>query len=484
MSSAGRVFGTDGIRGVANDTLTPEIAFAVGRAAGAVLAPEGTFVVGRDTRISGPMLEAALVAALCSVGARVVRVGIMPTPAVAYLVRALGADAGVVVSASHNPVEDNGIKFLGPTGQKLPDAVEEEIERAMGQDGPRPAGTRVGVATDLIDAEERYLRYLVSHARRVEGLRIAVDCGFGAAYRVAPELWALLGAEVVAINDEPDGTRINVKCGSTSPEVIAAVVREHDADVGFTHDGDADRVIAVDETGRIVDGDLIMTVCARHLARSGVLVPRRIVATVMTNLGVEHALREEGIEVERAPVGDRYVLERMLQTDAVLGGEQSGHIIFRRLPLNRGANALSAALPSTSRPYPIGGEGLGEGEASTTWTEGILTGDGLMTAVQLANVMVEVRRPLSELVGYVRRLPQVLINVRVRSRDSALDDPQLREAIAQTERAIQGRGRLLVRPSGTEPLIRVMVEHEEEETARRMASELAERIASALAGRP
>lgn len=467
MSWAGRLFGTDGIRGVANETLTPETAFAVGRAAGTVLAPGGTFVVGRDTRVSGPMLEAALVAALCSVGARVVRVGIMPTPAVAYLVRALGADAGVVVSASHNPIEDNGIKFLGPTGQKLPDAVESEIERAMGMDGPRPVGIRVGLTDELVDAEERYLRYLVSHARRADGLRVVVDCGFGAAYRLAPELWALLGADVVAVNDEPDGTRINVRCGSTSPEVVASAVRARGADLGFTHDGDADRVIAVDETGRIIDGDLIMTVCARHLARKGLLVPPRIVATVMTNLGVEQSLRADGIEVDRAPVGDRYVLEWMLQTGAVLGGEQSGHIIFRRLPVDRGTTAPNTALTHTSRP-------------SSHWTEGILTGDGLMTAVQLLNVMVDTGHPLGQLVGHVPRYAQVLVNVPVTSKDAALDDAHVREAIAHTEQAIDGRGRLLVRPSGTEPLIRVMVEHADEDTARRVASDLAETIESAL----
>jgi phosphoglucosamine mutase len=461
MTWAGRLFGTDGIRGVANETLTPETAFAVGRAAGAVLAPVGTFVVGRDTRVSGPMLEAALVAGLCSVGARVVRVGIMPTPAVAYLVGALGADAGVVISASHNPIEDNGIKFLGPTGQKLPDAVESEIERAMGMDGPRPVGTRVGVTEEMVDATERYLRYLVSHARRAEGLRVVVDCGFGAAYRLAPELWTLLGADVVALNDEPDGTHINVRCGSTSPEVVASAVRARGADLGFTHDGDADRVIAVDETGRVVDGDLIMTVCARSLARKGLLTPPRIVATVMTNLGVEQFLRAEGIEVDRAPVGDRYVLERMLQTGALLGGEQSGHIIFRRLPVKH----QSSTIPSASRPSP---------------TEGILTGDGLMTAVQLLNVMVETGQPLSELVGDVRRYPQVLVNVPVTSKDAALDDAQVREAIAHTEQRIDGRGRLVVRQSGTEPLIRVMVEHADEDTARRIASDLAETIGSAL----
>jgi phosphoglucosamine mutase len=247
--------------------------------------------------------------------------------------------------------------------------------------------------------------------------------------------------------------------------VVASAVRARGADLGFTHDGDADRVIAVDETGRVVDGDLIMTVCARSLLRKGLLTPPRIVATVMTNLGVEQSLRAEGIEVDRAPVGDRYVLERMLQTGAILGGEQSGHIIFRRLPVKRSTTAQSSTIPRASRPSP---------------TEGILTGDGLMTAVQLLNVMVETGQPLSELVGDVRRYPQVLVNVPVTSKDAALDDAQVREAIAHTKQRIDGRGRLVVRPSGTEPLIRVMVEHADEDTARGIAFDLAETIGSAL----
>ncbi|GBD29474.1 Phosphoglucosamine mutase [bacterium HR32] len=430
-----RLFGTDGVRGVANETLTPEMALALGRAAAHVLGPRGSFLVGRDTRLSGPMLEAALVAGLCSAGARAVRAGVVPTPAVAYLTRLVGASAGAVISASHNPIEDNGIKFFGADGRKLTDAVEEAIEAALQDTAPRPVGVEVGVPSELVDAEERYLRFLVRHAPRVPGLRVVVDCAYGAAYRVAPELWSLLGAEVVALHDEPDGARINVRCGSTHPEALRRAVRECRAHVGFAHDGDADRVIAVDERGEVVDGDLILTVCARHLRAQGQLEPPVVVVTVMTNLGVERVLRSEGIEVVRAPVGDRYVLERMEALGATLGGEQSGHVIFRHL--------------------------------STT-------GDGLLTAVQLVSAMVHSGKPLSQLVGEVPRYPQVLRNVSVpgRSRDRVVDHPTVRQRVEDVERRVGGRGRVLIRPSGTEPVVRVMVEHEDAERAHQLAEEL------------
>jgi phosphoglucosamine mutase len=430
-----RLFGTDGVRGVANDTLTPEMALALGRAAAQVLGPRGSFLVGRDTRLSGPMLEAALVAGLCSAGARAVRAGVVPTPAVAYLTRLVGASAGAVISASHNPIEDNGIKFFGADGRKLTDAVEEAIEAALQDTAPRPVGVEVGVPSELVDAEERYLRFLVRHAPQVPGLRVVVDCAYGAAYRVAPELWSLLGAEVVALHDEPDGARINVRCGSTHPEALQRAVREHGAHVGFAHDGDADRVIAVDERGEVVDGDLILTVCARHLRAQGQLEPPVVVVTVMTNLGVERVLRSEGIEVVRASVGDRYVLERMEALGATLGGEQSGHVIFRHL--------------------------------STT-------GDGLLTAVQLVSAMVHSGRPLSQLVGEVPRYPQVLRNVPVPGwyRDRVAEHPAVLQRVEDVERRVGGRGRVLVRPSGTEPVVRVMVEHEDAERAHQLAEEL------------
>ncbi len=436
----GRLFGTDGIRGVANETLTPELAFEVARAAARILAPSGgAFLVGRDTRLSGPMLEGAVVAGLCSAGVAVVRGGILPTAAVAYLTAALGYKAGVVISASHNPIEDNGIKFFDGTGVKLADELEDRIEQALGEAGPRPTGTQVGGVKDLVDAEERYLHHLVACARPVSGLRVVVDCAFGAAYRLAPLLWDLLGAQVVALHDEPDGTRINVGCGSTHPEVLQAAVRAYGADIGFAHDGDADRVIAVDERGEVVDGDLILVACARYLARKGELDPRVVVATVMTNLGVERALLREGIRLVRSPVGDRYVLERMQEVGAVLGGEQSGHIVFRKLAT---------------------------------------TGDGLLTAIQLVNAMGASGLRLSELVSDVERLPQVLLNVRVADRHAVLADERVERAIARAAEAVKGVGRILVRPSGTEPLIRIMVEHEDAPRAQQLARELADLIRS------
>ena len=430
-----RLFGTDGIRGVANDTLTPELALAVGRAAAEVLG-RGTFLLGRDTRLSGPMLEAALVAGLCSGGARVLRAGVLPTPAVAYLVRQVSARAGVVVSASHNPIEDNGIKFFGPDGRKLPDELEDRIEAALAQSIPRPVGLEVGLAEDFPHAEDRYLHYLLRHAPEARGLRVVVDCAFGAAYRLAPRLWDVVGAHVVALHAQPDGSRINVGCGSTHPSILQRAVVERRAHVGFAHDGDADRVVAVDETGAVVDGDLILAACARHLRACGQLDPPVVVATVMTNLGVELTLQAEGIQLERTPVGDRYVLERMEELGAVLGGEQSGHVIFRRLAT---------------------------------------TGDGLLTALQLVRVMQESCRPLSQLVVGIPRYPQVLVNVPAGPAAGVrLQDPEVQARVEAARRALGARGRVLVRASGTEPVVRVMVEHEDPEFARRAAEELAE----------
>ncbi len=341
----------------------------------------------------------------------------------------------MVVSASHNPVEDNGIKFFGSDGRKLSDELEARMESLLGEEGaPRPVGLGVGTAHDLPDAEDRYLRFLLRHGPSARGLKVVVDCAFGAAYRVAPRLWEAAGAEVVALHAEPDGSRINVRCGSTHPEALQRAVREHRAHVGFAHDGDADRVVAVDERGRVVDGDLILTACARHLLHKGELDPPVVVATVMTNLGVERALQSSGIRVERAPVGDRYVLERMEELGAVLGGEQSGHLIFRRL--------------------------------STT-------GDGLLTALQLVRVMQETGRSLADLVADVVRLPQVLVNVPVGSKDRVLDHPRVRRRVEESRAALGARGRVLVRASGTEPVVRVMVEHEDAEVARKTAEGLA-----------
>jgi phosphoglucosamine mutase len=437
----GRLFGTDGIRGVANADLTPELVFRVGRAAGAVLGPAARAVlVGRDTRLSGPMLEAALAAGLCSVGARVALAGIIPTPAVAFLARDTGA-SGVVISASHNPVEDNGVKFFGQDGFKLADATEDAIEAAMDRtDLPRPTGLAVGTSQPLPDARARYLSYLTALSEgSLGGLKIVVDCAFGAAAPVAPELWERLGATVVPIHDEPDGARINVACGSTHLEPLRRAVLAQAADLGFAHDGDADRVLAIDERGEDVDGDALMGICGIDRHRRGGLPRGLVVATVMSNVGLEQALAAEGIRLERARVGDRYVLERMRELGAALGGEQSGHVIF-----------LDHAT----------------------------TGDGLVTAIQLTNVMLRTGRRLSELRAGIPRYPQVLVNVRVRARDGVTDDPHVARAIAAAEQRLAAHGRILVRPSGTEPLVRVMVEAERQSEAEGVAADVAAIIAA------
>jgi phosphoglucosamine mutase len=437
----GHLFGTDGIRGVANADLTPELAFRVGRAAGAELGASGRpFFVGRDTRLSGPMLEAALAAGVCSTGVSVELGGILPTPAVAYLARDRGAACGVVISASHNPVEDNGIKFFGGDGYKMEDAREDDIEALLDRDSlPRPSGVAVGTVRAVPEGEDRYLAHLTSLATgRLDGMRLVVDCAFGAAVRVAPRLWASLGARVVALHDEPDGTRINVDCGSTHLEPLRRAVLAHGADLGFAHDGDADRVLAVDEHGELVDGDALIGFCALDRHRRGALAGNVVVATVMSNLGLERALGRDGIRLERTRVGDRYVLERMRQIGATLGGEQSGHLIF---------------------------------------LEHTTTGDGLVSAIEVTNVMARSGRRLSELRAAIPRFPQVLRNVRVAKRQGVTDAPEVVRAVASAEARLAARGRILVRPSGTEPLIRVMVEAEHQSEAEAVADEVTDVIA-------
>jgi len=432
-----RLFGTDGVRGVANADLTPELVFSLGRAAAHVLNPDGAgrFLIGRDTRLSGEMLEAALVAAICSTGSHPVRGGVLPTPAVAYLSRMQRTAAGVVISASHNPIEDNGIKFFAGDGYKLPDEIEDAIEAAIDRaDLRRAAGTDVGRVEEFPEGAEMYVEHVASLASApLGGLRIVVDCAYGAAARVATDLWGRLGGTVIPINDALDGSRINVNCGSTSPEVLQQAVLNHGADVGFAHDGDADRVIAVDEAGQVVDGDAIMGMCALHLHAHGRLSGNRVIATVMSNYGLEVALARAGITLERTKVGDRYVLERMRETGANLGGEQSGHIIF---------------------------------------LDHVTTGDGSVTAVQVVNVMIETGKRLSELAAPVERWPQVLRNVTVPDRDRFAREPAIQAAIADAERTLSGRGRILVRPSGTEPVVRVMVEAEDQHDAESIAGRL------------
>jgi phosphoglucosamine mutase len=384
------------------------------------------------------MLEGALAAGICSAGVDVLRAGTLPTPAVAYLTRELGAAAGVVISASHNPVEDNGIKYFGPNGYKLSDDTEELIEKLVGDPAsvPSPVGESVGRVVDLADAGRRYADFL-KRAVPVDlsGLTIVVDCANGAAYRVAPLVLEELGARVIPVFNSPDGLNINRGCGSTHLEALKARVLETGADLGLAHDGDADRVLAVDGKGRVVDGDQIMVICARHLKEKGTLAQNTVVVTVMSNLGLHLALRESGVNVLETKVGDRYVLEACRRCGATFGGEQSGHILF--LDHNT-------------------------------------TGDGILTALNLLSVIKERGRPLSDLAAQMERLPQLLENVRVENKCRVMDSPVLAQAVKAAETRLAGQGRVLIRPSGTEPLVRVMAEGRDMTELRRLVSELVE----------
>ncbi|OUM98677.1 MAG: phosphoglucosamine mutase [Paenibacillaceae bacterium ZCTH02-B3] len=440
----GKYFGTDGVRGIANRELTPELALRLGRCGGMVLTG-GTarpkVAIGRDTRISGAMLESALTAGLLSIGADVVRLGVVTTPAVAYLTREMGFDAGVMISASHNPVEDNGIKFFGGDGFKLPDDKEAEIERLLDapEDAlPRPEGAGVGTVRDDPEAKFRYLEHLKSTvSRSFAGLRIALDCAHGAASELAPRVFRDLGAEVTAIGAEPDGLNINAQVGSTHPEALAAKVKETGADIGLAFDGDADRLIAVDETGEIVDGDYVLCICGDAMKRAGRLKRDTVVATVMSNLGFFRAAEELGLRTVQTAVGDRYVMEEMVRGGYNLGGEQSGHVIFL--------------------------------DHSTT-------GDGILTALQLVDTMIASGKKLSELKTIMRKYPQVLVNVRVRDKSGFAGNAAIKAAIAAAEAALGDSGRVLVRPSGTEALIRVMAEGPDKSEIERHAEAIAEVI--------
>lgn len=423
----GRLFGTDGVRGVANKELTPELAFRLGRAATAFFGEEThcqpVVVIGRDTRISGQMLEAALAAGICSAGGKAILAGVVPTPAVAYLTRKLNAQAGVVISASHNPYPDNGIKFFAGTGYKLPDAVEEKLEDLVLQttdELARPTAEGVGTIEYRHDLIKEYIDYAVSTVGdSFSGLKIVVDCSNGAAFEVAPAVLKSLGAEVVVINDSPNGININKDCGSTHMAGLQQAVIDHQADIGIAHDGDADRCLAVDETGALVDGDQIMVICALELLKQNHLKDNTLVTTVMSNIGLHQAIKKAGGRLEITPVGDRYVLENMREYGYTLGGEQSGHIIFN--------------------------------EYSTT-------GDGLITALQLIWSTRKSGKKLSELAGLMTRYPQLLVNVRVQSKEGWQDNQVISAAIKAGEAELGESGRILVRPSGTEPLIRVMAE--------------------------
>ncbi|GMA64111.1 phosphoglucosamine mutase [Alicyclobacillus fastidiosus] len=443
----GRLFGTDGVRGVANADLTPELAFRLGRVGAYVLTSRhrgARIVIGKDTRISGDMLETALISGILSMGVDVLRLGVISTPGVAYLTKHLRADAGVMISASHNPVEDNGIKFFGGDGFKLLDETEDRIEHilATGEESlPRPTGDEVGRIYNE-PAQEAYTRFLMSTVtERFDGLHIVLDCANGAASAIAPEVFRRLGAKVTVTHAEPDGVNINVGCGSTHPHVVQQAVLTNDADLGLSFDGDADRLIAVDSTGQVIDGDFIMAICAGSLKRTGELADNKVVATVMSNLGLIKAMESQGIEVLKTAVGDRYVMERMRSDKAVLGGEQSGHIIF----LNH-----------------------------TT------TGDGILTALQLVQVLVKTGKPLSELRKVMTRYPQILENVRVSDKHAWVHNEAIQAALRQGESLLGDNGRVLVRESGTESLVRVMVEGPDEVVLRKVVGDIVKVVQAEL----
>jgi len=443
-----KLFGTDGVRGLANDDLTPELALALASASASVLVAHSRSprrplaVVGRDPRASGEMLEAAVVAGLTAAGADVLLVGVLPTPAVAFLTAAYDADLGVVLSASHNPMPDNGIKFFSRGGHKLPDEIEAEIEAevAAGTD-TRPIGAAVGrVRHAEPDAAERYLAHLLAAVPvRLDGLTVVVDCANGAASSVAPDLYRRAGATVIEIHAAPDGLNINMGCGSTHLDDLAAAVAEHGADLGIAHDGDADRCLAIAADGSLVDGDQILAICALALRDAGELAQDTVVATVMSNLGFHHAMREAGVSVRTTAVGDRYVLAALRESELSLGGEQSGHVVF---------------------------------------TGAATTGDGLLTALHLMGRVVTTGKALAELAAVVQRLPQTLVNVAVSDRAAVAASSDVAAAVAKAQAELGDSGRVLLRPSGTEQLVRVMVEAGTQDDADRIAAALADVVRS------
>jgi phosphoglucosamine mutase len=442
----GRLFGTDGIRGVANRELTAELALALGAAAARRLASSGepgrrVAVIGRDPRASGEMLEAAVIAGLTTEGVDALRVGVLPTPAVAYLTGAYDADFGVMISASHNPMPDNGIKIFGPGGHKLADETEDQIEDLVAAGpGLRPVGAGLGRVIDAEDAADRYLRHVSkASTNRLDGLTVVVDCAHGAASSAAPRAYRAAGARVIAINAEPNGLNINDNCGSTHLDSLQSVVLAHGADLGLAHDGDADRCLAIDANGELVDGDAIMVVLALAMQEAGELASNTLVTTVMSNLGLHLAMRSAGITVRTTGVGDRYVLEELRAGDYSLGGEQSGHIVM-------------PALGST--------------------------GDGIVTGLRLMTRMVQTGSSLAVLASAMRPLPQVLINVEVADKATAAAAPSVRTAVEAAEAELGDTGRILLRPSGTEPMIRVMVEAPEEDVAHRVATRVADAVSA------
>jgi len=447
----GELFGTDGVRGIANIELTPELAFQLGRAGSYVLDKQDfstrpRILVGKDTRVSGDMLEAALLAGICSTGADALTVGILPTPAIAYLTSKYEASCGIVISASHNPVEDNGIKFFGPSGYKLPDEIEEEIEKliTVGNDElKRPRGEDVGRVYRVTEALNNYLNFLINCyglKNDLSGMTVVVDCANGAAYSAGPELWIRMGARVVPINHTPNGVNINDNCGSTNTARLKDTVLQYQADIGIAYDGDADRCIAIDEQGQELDGDHIMLICGLDMKQQGLLKPSRMVATVMSNIGLEIALKRENVKLDSCKVGDRYVLEKMRETGAILGGEQSGHIIF--------------------------------------W-EHASTGDGLLTSLKLVEAMKRSGLRLSELARKMEKQPQLLVNVRMENKERILSHEKVVEALREAEIKLGDCGKLVVRPSGTEPLVRIMAQGPEHKLLEEVVEEIKRAIEEA-----
>ena len=445
-----KYFGTDGVRGIANTELTCDLAYKLGRAGGYVLAQGDhrvKVIVGKDTRISGDMLEASLIAGLMSVGCDVITVGVIPTPAVAYLTRKYNADCGVVISASHNPVEYNGIKFFNKEGYKLDDELEFRIEEYIDDIEKvkyNPIGENVGKRIHKHDAQRDYIDYLKSIIKvDFKGLKVVLDCANGASFNIAPIVFKELGASVVAINNEPNGNNINDKCGSTHPEQLQKAVLINNADLGLAYDGDADRLIAVNEKGQIVDGDHIMILSAIFLKKKQELAQDTLVVTVMSNIGLTIAAKEYGINLATTAVGDRYVLEEMKKSGYNLGGEQSGHMIF--LDYNT-------------------------------------TGDGVLSSLVLANIVLEENKKLSELASVMTQYPQVLVNARIKNenKNRYMEYPEIKTEIERIEKLLNGCGRVLIRPSGTEPLVRVMLEGKEEGQIKELATNLANLIKEKL----
>lgn len=440
----GRLFGTDGVRGVANKELTPELAFNLGKAGTYVLKAKNkrpVVVIGKDTRISGDMLESALEAGILAVGGNVIKLGVIPTPAVAYLARYYNADAGIVISASHNTFEYNGIKFFNGDGYKLDDILEEKIEDLIISSvdvNSHITGELVGRCLEgSEDAADLYVKHLLETVDfRLDGVKVALDCANGASYEIAPRVYKALGAEVSVMGNNPDGININGGCGSTHPEKLGELVKKTGSDIGLAFDGDADRLIVVDEKGNAIDGDRVIAICARMLKEAGRLAENKVTATVMSNIGFHKAMESSGIEVDVTGVGDRYVLEKMLKTGCVIGGEQSGHIIFK---------------------------------------EHTTTGDGVLSSLQFMKALKISGKTPSELAGEIEIFPQVLVNAKINNdyKKTYMEDPDVVQAIKEVETILSGNGRVLIRPSGTEPLLRVMLEGNDETQLYELAHKLA-----------